>query len=139
MRFVILIPLMLIGASLLAQSKKELAAQVKALEEKNKKLEDKSRIAENTNSVLLAQIDELNKSRSGDLTTEGRKVGYGMGVLIANNIRSQGADSIDIDALVVGLKDVYGNQKLKLEQQQCSMVVQTYMQQALGKKAAKAS
>jgi len=132
MRFVFIIVLLIGGVSLFAQSKKELTAQVKSLEEKSKSLEDKNR-------SLQTEIDELKKSKAVDLANNNSKVGYGMGVLIANNVRSQGADSIDIDALVTGFRDVYENQKLKMEQQQCSMVVQTYMQQASEKKAAKAS
>jgi len=98
-----------------AQSKKELVAQVKKLQ---------------------AEIDQLKKPVEVDLSTPPKKAGYGMGVLFANNIRSQGGDSLDVDAMLAAIRDVYAKKPLKIEQQECMPLVQQFMQQAAERKSA---
>lgn len=99
-----------------AQSKKELQAEVNAL--KN-------------------QIVELKKPKELDTTGIDKKASYGLGVLIASNLKAQGGDSLDIDVLTGSLKDAFLNKPLKLQQQDASMVVSEYMQKAMEKKSAK--
>ncbi len=101
--------------SLLAQSKKELEAQVKKLQ---------------------AEIAELKKPKVVDLNTANKKAGYGMGVLFANNIKGQGGDSLDVEAMLVAIKDVFEKKTLQLDQQSCMPIVQQFMQQAAEKKGA---
>ena len=117
MRFLFIITLSLVCSTLYAQSKKELEAKVQ---------------------YLQREIDQLKKPKEMDLSTNNKKAGYSMGVLFANNIKTQGADSMDIDAMVAGIKDVFESKTLKIEQQQCMTVVQQYMQQASEKKNFKA-
>jgi FKBP-type peptidyl-prolyl cis-trans isomerase len=104
-----------ISASLSAQSKKELEAQVKKLQ---------------------GEIDQLKKPKEIELNTTYKKAGYGMGVLFANNIKGQGGDSLDVEAMVVAIKDVFEKKTLKLDQQSCMPIVQQFMQQAAEKKGA---
>jgi FKBP-type peptidyl-prolyl cis-trans isomerase FklB len=59
-----------------------------------------------------------------------------MGVLFANNIKGQGGDSLDVEAMVAAIKDVYEKKTLQLDQQACMPVVQQFMQQAAEKKSA---
>lgn len=99
-----------------AQSKKELAAEVNSLK---------------------AQITELKKPKEADTTTSHQKASYGLGVIIATNLKMQGADSLDMESLTIALSDTYHEKPLKLDAQQSSMVVQQYMQQAMENKAAK--
>ena len=110
------------SVSLFAQSKKELEAEVKKLQAETKKLQ--------------AEIEELKKPKTVDLNTANKKAGYGMGVLLANNIKGQGGDSLDIDAMTAAIRDVYGKKTLQLDQQSCMPIVQQFMQQASEKKGA---
>ena len=106
-----------------AQSKKELVAEVAAL---------KSQI-----STLNAQVDELKKPKDADISTETKKASYGLGVLMATNVKSQGADSLDVESLTLAMRDVLQNKTLKISQQECLPLVQQYMQQAAAKKGDK--
>jgi len=101
--------------SLFAQSKKELEAQVKKLQ---------------------TEIEELKKPKVVDLNTSYKKAGYGMGVLIANNIKGQGGDSLDVEAMTAAIKDVYEKKTLLIDQQSCLPIVQQFIQQATEKKGA---
>ncbi len=116
MRLIVIIALSLVCSSLYSQSKKELEAKIQYLQN---------------------EIDQLKKPKETDLSSGNKKAGYSMGVLFANNIKTQGADSMDIDALVAGIRDVFTNKTLKIEQQQCMTLVQQYMQQAAEKKNSK--
>ena len=108
----------LFSASLLfAQSKKELEVQVKKLQ---------------------TEIDQLKKPKVVELNTAEKKAGYGMGVLFANNIKAQGGDSLDVEAMMAAVKDVFEKKPLMLDQQSCMPIVQQFMQQASEKKGAAA-
>lgn len=106
----------LFGSCLLfGQSKKELEAQVKKLQ---------------------AEIEQLKKPKVVDLNSANKKAGYGMGVLFANNIKAQGGDSLDVEAMMAAIKDVFERKPLLLDQQSCMPVVQQYMQQAAERRGA---
>ncbi len=115
MRVLILCFFVLIVFASPAQSKKELAAEV---------------------TKLKAEISELKKPKVANLTDEDKKASYGLGVLIASNLRNQGGDSVDLESLYFGIQDVFKKNKLIIEEQECSMIVQGYMQQAMEKKVA---
>jgi FKBP-type peptidyl-prolyl cis-trans isomerase len=100
-----------------SQSKKELIAEV---------------------NTLKAQIAELKKPKEADTTTIHQKASYGLGVIIATNLKMQGGDSLDVETLSIALKDAYLGKPLKMEAQKGSMVVQQYMERAMERKAAKA-
>lgn len=109
----ILCAAMLAGTVVCAQSKKELQAQV---------------------NTLKAEIAELKKPKDVTLTDENKKVSYGLGVLMASNVKMQGADSLDIEALSVAFRDVYQGKTLKIAQEEAMTVVQRYMQACMEKK-----
>ena len=113
--FSLLVFFVLCSATLFAQSKKDLEAQVKKLQ---------------------AEINELKKPKTVDLSTAEKKAGYGMGVLFANNIKAQGGDSLDLDAMVAAIHDVFEKKPLLLDQQSCMPVVQQFMQQATERRGA---
>ncbi|HCW05896.1 MAG TPA: peptidylprolyl isomerase [Cytophagales bacterium] len=117
MQIRILFLFILISVSARAQSKKELEAKIAFLE---------------------SQIVQLKKPVEIDLNNPTKKAGYGMGVLFATNIKGQGGDSLNVDAIIAGIRDVYGNKTLKMEQQQCSSAVQQFMREASDKKSSKA-
>src|SRR5215216_4001241 len=107
---------LLISISLFSQSKKELAAEV---------------------TKLKAEIAELKKPKDVQLSDVHKKVSYGLGTLVAENLKTQGGDSLDLDALTVGITDVFMNKTPKIPQQEAMTIVQQYMQQAMEKKSSK--
>ena len=107
---------MIIALPLFAQSKKELQAEV---------------------TKLKAEIEQLKKPKDIVLTDTVKKASYGLGVLVASNLKTQGGDSLDVEALTIAIRDVYQNKTLKIEQQEAMTIVQNYMQQAAAKKNAK--
>ncbi len=123
MKRIIFYVLMIVGPALFAQSKKELTAQLAVLKSQNEQ--------------LTAQINELKKIGEADISNENKKASYGLGVLMAANVKSQGADSLDFESLTFGMRDVLQNKPLKLNQQECMPIVQTYMQAAFAKRTAK--
>lgn len=99
-----------------AQSKKELAAEV---------------------NTLKAEIAELKKPREADTTSSHQKASYGLGVIIAKNLKMQGGDSLDMETLTIALRDSYEGKTLKMDPEKSSMIVQQYMQQSMENKAAR--
>jgi FKBP-type peptidyl-prolyl cis-trans isomerase len=98
--------LMVVSLSANGQSKADLEARIKSLQ---------------------AELEQLKKSKDVDLSDPVKRASYGMGVLIASNIKGQGADSINTDAFTAGVLDIFGNRALKIDQQQCNAEVQQYM------------
>jgi FKBP-type peptidyl-prolyl cis-trans isomerase len=120
-----LIPIFLLSSvALVAQSKKDLIAKTQQL----------------TTEVesLKAQINELKKDKLADLTDRHKKASYALGVLVAKNLKMQGGDSLDYEALTIGVGDVFEKDSLQLQPQDAAMFVQAYMQQAMEAKIAKA-
>lgn len=115
MRLFVFCAALAVSTGLSAQSKKELAAEV---------------------SKLNAEIAELKKPKAVSLNTIHQKASYGLGVLVATNLKSQGGDSLDLDVLTAGIKDLFQGKPLKMDQQESMGVVQQYMQQAMEAKSA---
>ena len=114
MRLSIFCFMLLLSTSLFAQSKKELIAQVNALK---------------------AQIEELKKTKVVELDNDHKKASYGLGVLMASNVKKQGGDSLNADALAEGLKDVFLSKTPRMNEQECMSIVQPYMQKAMERKS----
>src|SRR6187402_1171886 len=130
MRIIAFCFVLFIGTSVFAQSKKELLAEKDKLQAEVSKL--------NAETVTLkAEIEQLKKPKEVTLSNEDKKAGYSIGVLMATNLKTQGGDSLDLEAIVAGIHDVYLNKKLQLDQQACSETAQSYMQQANEKKTIK--
>ncbi len=79
---------------------------------------------------------DSNKPNEVTLNTELSKVSYSLGVLMANSVRSQGADNLDFDALTAAFRDVFTESTLKISQQDAMNLVQNYMQGAADRKHA---
>lgn len=116
MRFIIVCLVALVSLPVFSQSKKELAAEITSL---------KSKIA------------ELEKPKEADTSTIHQKASYGLGVIIATNLKMQGGDSLDIETLTIAVRDAYLGKPLKMDAEKSSMLVQQYMQSAMERKAAK--
>jgi FKBP-type peptidyl-prolyl cis-trans isomerase len=106
----------LTSTTLFSQSKKELEAQV---------------------NTLKAEIEQLKKPKEITLNTELEKASYGLGILMAGNLKRQGGDSILVDFLQAGFGDVYLKKTLKINEQEASMIVQQYMQLSMERKMKK--
>jgi FKBP-type peptidyl-prolyl cis-trans isomerase FklB len=106
-----------LSTNLMAQSKKELQAEV-------------------TN--LKAQIEQLKKPKEVELNGVHKQASYGLGVLLASNVKKQGGDSLDVDAMKAGIEDVFLKKPLKIEEKEATLIVQEYMQKAMERKSGKA-
>jgi FKBP-type peptidyl-prolyl cis-trans isomerase len=113
--------IMLIGSTLFAQSKKELVAEVAQLKAETEKLK--------------SEITELKKPKEVAINNEHQRASYGVGVIMASNLKGQGGDSLDVEVLSQAIKDFYESKPLKISQQECMPIVQQYMQAAAEKKS----
>ncbi len=109
--------MVLSAGTLLAQSKKELQDEIVRLKAEN---------------------EQLKKPKELNLNEEQIKISYALGTLMAGNVKAQGADSLDSEALAMGIDDALNGRPLKVEQNEAMMLVQNYMQQAMMRKSAKA-
>jgi FKBP-type peptidyl-prolyl cis-trans isomerase len=105
------------------QSKKELLAQVTQLKTETQNLKK--------------EIEDL-KNPLVQLTDKHKKASYGLGVLVASNVKAQVGDSLALDVMIVAIKDVFNNKTLLMPQQECSSLVQQYMQESAMLKSGKA-
>ena len=112
----------LISSTLLAQSKKNLQNEIVQLKNKTQ--------------ALQREIENL-KPVETQLNNKHSKASYGLGVLVASNVKMQGGDSLVLDAMLEGIKDVFKNEPLLMQQQECSSIVQQYMQEAIAIKSTK--
>ena len=115
MKVLVFCAVVLTGTVVHAQSKKELQAEV---------------------TKLKAEITELKKPKDVELTDKHKKASYGLGVLMATNIKTQGADSLDVEAINIAFRDVFQGKPLKIEKQEALPIVQEYMQAAMERKTA---
>jgi FKBP-type peptidyl-prolyl cis-trans isomerase len=114
----------LISFPAFSQSKKELQAQVEQLKKET--------------DQLKAEVQILKTPKEIELNDTIKQVSYGLGTLVASNLKSQGADSLNVDAMVAGLKDIMLGKEPRLQQMEAIAIVQVYMQKAMEKKTAQA-
>lgn len=108
--------MLFVVASVGAQSKKELAGQV---------------------ASLRAEIEQLKKPKEAELSDKHKKASYGLGVLIAENLKPQGGDSLDIETLNLAIRDVFQSKTLKMTQEESMSTVQEYMRAQAEKRNSK--
>jgi FKBP-type peptidyl-prolyl cis-trans isomerase FklB len=109
-----------IAAPVLAQSKKELAADKKRLEEELAKSK--------------AEIEQLKKPKDVPLTDTTKLASYCVALMIGSNMSSQGFEALDLDSFIAGMQDVFKNQPQKVDKEQAQMIVQQYIQGVMEKK-----
>lgn len=107
-----------------SQSKKEMKAQIASLK------------AETVS--LKAEIDSLKKPKVVAIDDEHSRASYSLGILVASNIKNQGGDSLNLDAIQDGIKDVFLKNQPRIDEQECMGIVQAYMQKAMTERAEKA-
>lgn len=123
MRHLLLILALLSTTTLFSQSKKDLLAKVDELTKETEQLKSANE--------LLKHPKEI------ELTDTLRKVSYGLGTLVAANLQTQGGDSLNLEALTDGIKDVFLGKTLKMQQEEAIAIVQQFMQEAADRKRAK--
>lgn len=106
-----------------AQSKKELAAEVEKLNQQV--------------STLKAEITDLKTPKKSELVTEHQKASYGLGVLMASNLKNQGSDSIDVNILTEAMRDILTDGKVQMDEQEAMGIVQPYMTRAMEQRTEK--
>jgi FKBP-type peptidyl-prolyl cis-trans isomerase len=116
MRLIVVVIGLLASVPLFSQSKKELIAEIDALK---------------------AQIAELKKPKEADTSDIHKKASYGLGVIVASNLKMQGGDSLDIETLNIAMRDTYLGKPLIMDKEKSSVVVQEYMEKAMERRAAK--
>lgn len=121
--FILALAMSISSLTAVAQSKKELVRQVEGLKQEITRLQN--------------EIADLKKPKVVTISGELQEVSYGLGILMASNVQSQGVDTIDVDVLAEGFKDVFNGDSLQQDQQKSMMVVQSYMERAYEKKAEK--
>ncbi len=119
MRYITL-ALLLVTQLSFSQSKKELKAQVLSLQ---------TEVANMKN-----QIDALENPPKAELINEHQKASYGLGVLMASNLKRQGSDSLDVAILNEGMRDVLNELPLQMEEEEAMSIVQPYMSKAMERK-----
>jgi FKBP-type peptidyl-prolyl cis-trans isomerase len=97
-------------APIVAQSKKALQAEVQR---------------------LSSEIEQLKRPKDADLENKHAKASYSLGVLMASTVKSQGMDSLNLEAFMLAFEDVLTDQKPKLEPQEAEKTLQQYMQEIM--------
>jgi len=123
MRLFIIIFALVSVNSLYGQSKKQLTAQLDALKKEN--------------AQLKASIDTLKMPKTVQLSDTLKRVSYSLGTLLAGNLKSQGGDSLDLEALAAGLKDVFNGDTLQIKTNEGMPMVQAYMTSVMEAKTSK--
>ena len=120
MRAILAVIILLAAQSLFAQSKKELQAEVNRLREEV--------------STLQSQIEALKNPPKVELKNEHQKASYGLGVLMASNLKRQGTDSLDVNIINEAMRDMLTAKTLQIKEEECMRIVQPYMAKAIERK-----
>lgn len=79
-------------------------------------------------ALLTASCNAQDKSKSKGMTTQKDSLAYSLGVSIGNNLKSSNLDSIDVDLLAKGMKDLFSG-KPEITQEQADMAINMFMMQ----------
>jgi len=88
-----------------------------------------------TASACSVKNESVNNDKTMDLKTEIDSVSYGIGVNIGKNLAGQGMGSLNPQAIAEALNDVLSGGELKIKEEECMSIVNTYMQEAQARKA----
>ncbi len=113
----ILIGLLFVSQLVSAQSKKELKAEVIKL-----KAEVES---------LSSELEAIKNPPKAELNNEHEKASYGLGVLMASNLKKQGSDSLLVEILNEGMRDVLNDLPTQMNEEEAMAIVQPYMTRAM--------
>jgi FKBP-type peptidyl-prolyl cis-trans isomerase len=114
---------LIVGTGAFAQSKKQLASE-------NQKLKTEIQ-------SLRSKIDSLTREPEVKFDNDAQKASYGLGTIIAANIQMQQMDSLDTDAMLLGLEHALTDHALLLESNDAQTIFQQFMQRNMDRKMAK--
>jgi FKBP-type peptidyl-prolyl cis-trans isomerase len=83
---------------------------------------------------LKADIAELKRPKVVTIRSGDDSASYALGIVLANNLKSQGGDSLNLEVLSQALRDFFSGKPLQIEQQECMPIAQLYMQTAMEKR-----
>ncbi len=72
--------------------------------------------------------DKKNKTEM-TLDTQIDSVSYSLGINIAENMKSQGIENLNLDALKAGMNDVFTEGDIKITQEEAGQILNSYMQE----------
>ncbi len=122
MRFSLLLLCAGLTLPVFSQSKKDLQNEVEKLQ---------SQIAQ-----LNAEITELKKPLEVNLNDSTEQVSYCFGVVLGQNFKSTGLDSLDMEVFVTAMEDVMLNKPLKVAPTEAEATMHRYMQATMMKRSA---
>lgn len=108
--------------SALSQSKKELQAEVSKLQEQV--------------AGLNAEITELKKPVEVNLSDSTEQVSYCFGVVLGQNFKNTGLDSLDMEVFLSAMQDVFARKTLKVNPKEAEATMHQYMQATMMKRSA---
>lgn len=78
-----------------------------------------------------------NHHMSNEIKNETDSASYSLGVLFAKNLQQQGIDSLNIELLMQGMRDILEGKKTQISEQDANNYAQNYLRGASGRKAKK--
>ncbi|MDQ3051265.1 MAG: FKBP-type peptidyl-prolyl cis-trans isomerase [Bacteroidota bacterium] len=75
------------------------------------------------------------KASEGKITTTVDSVSYGIGATIGRNLKKDGLDSIDVDLLSRGIREVFEGKDLAITPESAQTIIQNYVQGMQSKKS----
>ena len=86
-------------------------------------------------ACMACAQNSMNMNKDMKLDTDLKKGSYGLGVLMAGDLKQRGNDSLDLEALFKGFQDQYSSGKTLMTQQECMESFQKMMSAAAEKKS----
>lgn len=90
-------------------------------------------------SVFKKSSKTEEMSKDDIMNDEYTKVSYAIGVNIANNLQSQGIDSLDSEVVAQGLNDVFNDDSLAISNEEANALLQEYFQSIQSKRQEEAN
>lgn len=85
--------------------------------------------------IISASAQKGKKTTKSNLKNHNDSLSYSLGVSIATNIKNQGIDTVNVNALAQGFTDVYKKNNLTLTAEQANKLIAEFFQEAQHKKA----
>ncbi len=77
--------------------------------------------------LVFTACGQNSKNKNMKLSTEKDTVSYSVGVNIASNLKQQGFDELNVDAIAEAFRDVYGNKDVKITPEEGGTLINQYM------------
>ncbi len=84
--------------------------------------------------LVFTACGQNSKNKNMKLSTEKDTVSYSVGVNIASNLKQQGFDELNIDAIAEAFRDVYGDKEVKITPEEGGALINQYMMKRQEKK-----